>query len=544
MLQNRRYQWWPTKSYSSEQKGREQQAARRTNKLLRKEATSKAAAQQDRTDTREGVARRYGGIGYSDDEVLGGILKEIDAIEATGEQLPGEILRTFLNRVEEQGSEELRTRVAKLVETHSYQSISETGANALAEAKAALGRDGSPEPSNSWEQLPPTGDGIEIWRRRTNAAKTFRTTTPDGPEWATVLKRETYRAENNELIAEENTSELGSRELHRPLPGGEPVDIYTVLHCRPLQPSADKKKARFQDDVLPNYKMGGSKYKTRDWAKANKTDDMYTATLKEIAEKDSAISEEIDPSSPEWAERVTKTYREQTHCQLPEELREDLIRTVIKPHAAQFYEIGCPFPVIKGVKASFTAKSSAKWKLLTPYPMSFLDKIRMDYLIREQVREGKLIEVDPQKTGLPIHASPAFLADSKGHLARRMVVDYREFNDQCKNQVYRMPDAVKIQNSLTRGNPKYFVSADLAMGYNQADLEEETRRYLAIITECGVYLPTKLPLGPKWAPAWFQSQTDLAFSHLRDSLGVEFCNVFIGDLCFSAADYPQLKERL
>ncbi len=63
------------------------------------------------------------------------------------------------------------------------------------------------------------------------------------------------------------------------------------------------------------FKCGGSKYKTRDWAKANKTEDMHQATLKEIEEKDAKIVNYVDPHSAKWAETVAEHYRKEAHCQ-------------------------------------------------------------------------------------------------------------------------------------------------------------------------------------------------------------------------------------
>ena len=52
---------------------------------------------------------------------------------------------------------------------------------------------------------------------------------------------------------------------------------------------------------------------------------------------------------------------------------------------------------------------------------------------------------------------------------------------------------------------------DLTQGYHQAPLTLATRAYTSFITFSGVYQFTRLPVGPKRAPSYFQEimATDL-----------------------------------
>ncbi|CAD7977242.1 unnamed protein product, partial [Amoebophrya sp. A25] len=130
--------------------------------------------------------------------------------------------------------------------------------------------------------------------------------------------------------------------------------------------------------------------------------------------------------------------------------------------------------------------------------------------------------------------SPVFCADRKGHLTKRMVVDYRAVNKNFKSIAFRMPDALQIFKNLEGGY--YFGACDLAMGYNQVELSERMQRLLTVVGPDGCYYPTRLPLGPSPAPAFFQQQTASAFEDVVDG-------VFIDDLIYKGKDFDEFLRR-
>ncbi|CAD7976284.1 unnamed protein product, partial [Amoebophrya sp. A25] len=104
----------------------------------------------------------------------------------------------------------------------------------------------------------------------------------------------------------------------------------------------------------------------------------------------------------------------------------------------------------------------------------------------------------------------------------RIVVDYRKCNEALTPIALPAPNQEKIFHNL-KGKKLYFGS-DLSLAYNLAKLDKQTQRLLAVVTHAGVYLPTRLTLGPSPAPGWFQAQTEAAFGHLSE--------VFIDDIGF------------
>eukprot|EP00392_Amoebophrya_sp_AT5.2_P018650 g19230.t1 len=258
---------------------------------------------------------------------------------------------------------------------------------------------------------------------------------------------------------------------------------------------------------------------------------------REIAEKKSkwpAGGGKISRSSAEWRRRVLEK-QDELLSELPPGLKERVKKLI---DAECMHDDGAAFPVLRGITARHRVKAGAKWKVQQPFPFGLLDSERISFLLEEHVFEGKIRKVDSSKEALPGHSSPVFLADRKGHQVRRIVVDYREYNTNVEEFAFVMPRMEKIFQNLLAGRPKWFVIVDLAMGYNQMPLEDETARYLSWATPQGIFIPTRLPLGPKWAPAAFQSHTARVFG------SVPWMNVFIDDICFAADSDEQLVERL
>ena len=80
---------------------------------------------------------------------------------------------------------------------------------------------------------------------------------------------------------------------------------------------------------------------------------------------------------------------------------------------------------------------------------------------------------------------------------------------------------------------KLLFASDLSLAYNLAELDLHTQRLLAVTTRDGVYFPTRLPLGPSPAPAWFQNEIETIF---RPAGSEPLCTVFIDDIAFGESE--------
>ena len=78
--------------------------------------------------------------------------------------------------------------------------------------------------------------------------------------------------------------------------------------------------------------------------------------------------------------------------------------------------------------------------------------------------------------------------------------------------------------------PKIFGTMDLTQGYHQAPITLTTRAYTSFILFCGVYQSTRLLLGPKRAPSYFQqvmATVVLAgLIYITCEMYIDDCNVF------------------
>ena len=277
-----------------------------------------------------------------------------------------------------------------------------------------------------------------------------------------------------------------------------------------------------------------------------KTDDanIEEDLLKEIKEKKEKVmqQETIDRSSKSWKEKVWKLMSDRFSDKLKKELtkpeKQNLRQAFEKEfttEAARYHEEGCPTPEYILEKAGVLKKENATWKVLPYFNLSYLDQIRLSWIVSEEVRKGNLVKWEPGMD-LPLHASPAFIAARKGHLTGRMVVDFRNYNQQVLIPCFSMPNSENILADLTEGDAEYFGASDLATGYFHAQLDDSEIPYLAITTQDGIYFSKKLQLGPSWAPAWFQSRSRSAFPP-------EF-HVYIDDILFKAKSAEDLLAKI
>ena len=69
---------------------------------------------------------------------------------------------------------------------------------------------------------------------------------------------------------------------------------------------------------------------------------------------------------------------------------------------------------------------------------------------------------------------------------------------------WAIPNISAMLRRLGQAKSKYYAKMDLTSGYFQAPLSENSRRYTAFVTCCGLYEWTRVPMGLKGAPSYFQ----------------------------------------
>ena len=86
----------------------------------------------------------------------------------------------------------------------------------------------------------------------------------------------------------------------------------------------------------------------------------------------------------------------------------------------------------------------------------------------------------------------------------RFCVDYRALNELSESLGWPIPNIKQLLNNIGQKKPKYFSVLDLTSGYYQAPLAKASRPLTAFITHMGLYQWTRVPMGAKGAPPYFQ----------------------------------------
>jgi hypothetical protein len=149
---------------------------------------------------------------------------------------------------------------------------------------------------------------------------------------------------------------------------------------------------------------------------------------------------------------------------------------------------------------------------------------RVPFAVREEmVRQLKKIEAEgvihPSNSAW---ASPTVMVKKKDGTLR-MCVDYRSLNAVTKSDVFPLPRIDDMLDQL--GTSKFFSTLDLASGYWQVAVDEESREKTAFITPRGLYEFRVMPFGLTNAPSLFKR----LMQRVLEGLTPTFVDVYIDD---------------
>ena len=154
---------------------------------------------------------------------------------------------------------------------------------------------------------------------------------------------------------------------------------------------------------------------------------------------------------------------------------------------------------------------------LPPYrlPHAYRDIVKAEL---EEMEDG-IIERSSSEWAFPI----VLVKKKDGSL--RMCVDYRQLNAITDADAYPMPCVDDMINAL--GKAKYITTLDLARGYWQVPVQEESRTRTAIATPYGLFQFRVMPFGLHGAPATFQRIMDQLFADCTDHAAAYLDDVVI-----------------
>ncbi len=122
----------------------------------------------------------------------------------------------------------------------------------------------------------------------------------------------------------------------------------------------------------------------------------------------------------------------------------------------------------------------------------------------------------------------------------RFCVNMKPLNNITEKDNFPLPHIDDALDSLGSANPKYFSTLDLATGYWQIGLEEESRKKSAFITQDGLYEFNVMPMGLTNAPATFQRVMQEVFR----GLNWKFVLIYLDDIIVFSKSFQEHVEHL
>ena len=134
-------------------------------------------------------------------------------------------------------------------------------------------------------------------------------------------------------------------------------------------------------------------------------------------------------------------------------------------------------------------------------------------------------------------ASPIVLV-AKSDGSTQFCVDYRRLNAVTKVDEYSLPRVDEYLDVLSR--QKYFSTLDLATGYWQVKIGEESQEKTVFTTHNGPYEFTVMPFGLCNPPATFQR----LMSKVLKGLINQKCMVYLDDILVMGRTFTEHLENL
>ena len=170
------------------------------------------------------------------------------------------------------------------------------------------------------------------------------------------------------------------------------------------------------------------------------------------------------------------------------------LQEVLKQHSAVFKdELG----TVQGTAAKIHVDAQAKPKFCKPRPVPYALREKVDQELSRLEAEGIIERVEFAEWAAPI--VPVVKKDG----SVRICGDYKvTVNSAARLDTYPLPRIEDLFASLSGG--KSFTKLDLAHAYQQVSLDDESKKFVVINTQKGLYRYNRLPFGVSLAPAIFQ----------------------------------------
>lgn len=184
-----------------------------------------------------------------------------------------------------------------------------------------------------------------------------------------------------------------------------------------------------------------------------------------------------------------------------------------------------------GQEVEIKLKEDRKFSV-TPKRLSTFERVELNNLIEDLLQKQIIRESQSS------YSSRVVLLKKKNG-TYRLCVNYRPLNKLVEQDRYPLP-VIESQLEKLQGK-QYFTSLDLANGFYHIDLEENSKKYTAFVTEDGLYEFNKLPFGYVNSPAVFVRYINRILS---DFIKAKEIIVFIDDILIATQTKTQHLEIL
>ena len=227
-----------------------------------------------------------------------------------------------------------------------------------------------------------------------------------------------------------------------------------------------------------------------------------------------------------WLERIRLDWR--TICTVAAPIQAVCLEPLLSKYTDVFSdELGCA----KGIVVDIPIDPNTRPIFYKPRPVALAYRAAVDAELDRQIQAGLLEPVKYCSWATPIVTAPK----ASGEV--RICGDYRlTVNKVAPLEKYPMPKTEELF-TLFQG-ARIFTKLDLKSAYNQLQLHEGSRQYLAINTHKGILVPTRLGFGYASAPAIFQRYMETLLA------GIPGVGVLIDDVIVSAGSEQEHLKRL
>jgi hypothetical protein len=168
-----------------------------------------------------------------------------------------------------------------------------------------------------------------------------------------------------------------------------------------------------------------------------------------------------------------------------------------------------------------------------PRPLSVKKMAALDEQINELLRLGII------KQSKAVAWSQILLVP-KPNGKLRLCIDFRALNKASRGEHWPIPVIDHLLTRLGRRKPKLFAKMDFTSGFWQTIIDESVREFTAFMTYRGLYEWTRVPMGLKGAPSYFQQQ----MSSVLNGLLYLVCELYIDDVIVDGSDDESLLRNL